>query len=263
MDLGLKNRVVLITGASQGMGYAIAEGFAEEDAAVVMSARREDVLASAAATIRKKTGAPVLHFSADIESESDVHNLVRFTLEKLEKIDVLVCNSGGPPSKYFSQINESEWEKYLNLNLRGFVRLARAVIPSMKEQEWGRVLFLSSVSAKQPIDGLILSSVARSGVVGLTKSLSNELAKYNILVNNVCPGYVRTGLVTEHIKTRAKQESCSTEQILDQYHNDIPLGRIADPKEIANVFTFLASENASYITGISLNVDGGYVKGVY
>ena len=245
------------------MGLAIAEGFAGEDAAVVMSARDMEVLEAAATKIQEKSGAQVLHFPADVESGDDIQALVQFTLEKHGKIDVLVCNSGGPPAKYFNQINEDEWEKYLNLNLRSFVRLARAVMPQMIERKWGRILFLSSVAAKQPIDGLVLSNVARSGVAGLTKSLSNELAKHNILVNNVCPGYVQTEHVMEFLEAKAKQEERSIEEILEHYDQDIALGRMAKPKEIADVFVFLASESASYITGVSLHVDGGYVKGVY
>ena len=263
MDLGLRNRVVLITGASEGMGRAISEGFASEGATVVMSARRKRILEDAASDIQEKTKSKIVTYPADVQSLTEIQNLVQFIIEKLGKIDVLVCNTGGPPAKNFSQIEDEEWDRYLNLNLKSFIRLSKEVIPIMRKQMWGRILYLTSVSVKQPIDGLIFSNVTRSGVTGLTKSLSNELAKYNILVNNVCPGYVQTDHVVEFIENKSKLENRSSEEIKKQYNEDIPLRRMGDPKEIANVFVFLASDKASYITGVSLHVDGGYVKGVF
>ncbi len=263
MDLGLKNRVVLVTGSSQGMGRAIAEAFAREGARVVMCARREEILQNAAEEIRQATGAEVIPFRADVTSPSDIRALVQFTVDRFGRLDVLVCNSGGPPAKSFEEVTDEEWQQYLNMNLISFIRLANATIPHMKKQKWGRILNLTSVSVKQPINGLVISNVARLGVVGLTKSLSNELAPYNILVNNVCPGYVQTERVEELAQTRAKQLNQTPEEVLQSYHREIPLGRMGKPKEIADVFVFLASERASYITGVSLHVDGGYVKGVF
>ena len=263
MDLGLKDRVALVTASSQGMGRAIAKGMAREGARVVMCARREDILRQAAEEIRRATGAEVKPFRADVTSLEDIRNLVEFTVRQFGRLDILVCNSGGPPAKNFEEITDEEWNTYLNLNLLSFIRLARQAIPHMKKQRWGRILNLTSVSVKQPIKELILSNVARLGVVGLTKSLANELAPFNILVNNVCPGYVQTDRVTELAEVRARQQNKSVEEVLKSYAAEIPLGRMGTPEEIANVFVFLASERASYITGVSLHVDGGFVRGVF
>jgi 3-oxoacyl-[acyl-carrier protein] reductase len=263
MDLGLKGRVAIVTGSSRGMGRAIAQAFAEEGAQLVMMARTESVLQAAAEEIHKTTAVNPLVIPGDVTNPEDIQRLVQTTLDRLGRIDILVCNSGGPPSKPFGEVTDDEWQTYLNLNLLSFIRLARAVIPTMKEQRWGRILNLTSVSVKQPIAGLVLSNVARLGVVGLTKSLANELAPYNILVNNVCPGYVRTDRVIDLAETIAAREKKTPEEVLRSYETDIPLGRMGTPEEIASVFVFLASERASYITGVSLHVDGGFVRGVF
>ena len=263
MDLGLQNKVVLVTGSSQGMGRAIAEAFAREGAKVVMCARREAVLHAAAEEIAEQTGAEVEPFRADVTSAEDVEALVRYTVDRFGRLDVLVCNSGGPPAKEFEDICDEEWEQAFQLNLLGFIRLARAAVPHMKKQRWGRILFLTSVSVKQPIRELILSNVIRPGVVGLTKSLATELAPYRILVNNVCPGYVQTDRVRELAEAKARQQKRSVAEILRSYGEQIPLGRMGTPEEIADVFVFLASERASYITGVSLHVDGGFIRGLF
>ncbi len=263
MDLKLKNKVVLITGASRGMGKAIAQGFAAEDANVVICARNAERLQQAQAELSKNSDGEILARQADVESLSDIRSLVEFTLDRFGRIDVLICNSGGPPAKYFVDVTDEEWQRYFNLNLLSFIRLSGAVIPAMKKQKWGRILFLSSVSVKQPIDNLVISNVVRPGVVGLTKSLSNELGKYNVLVNNVCPGYVRTDRVLELAEVQAKQEGIPVDAVIEKYGQNNPLGRIADPREITDLFLFLASERASYITGVSLHIDGGFVKGVF
>lgn len=263
MDLELTNKVVLVTGASQGMGKAITQGFAEEGANVIFCARDAERLQQVQAELSKNSEGKVLARQADVESLADIRRLVDFALDRFGRIDVLVCNSGGPPAKYFVEVTDEEWQRYLNLNLQSFIRLSNAVIPTMKKQKWGRILFLSSVSVKQPIDNLVISNVVRSGVVGLTKSLSNELGKYNILVNNVCPGYVRTDRVLELAEVQAKQEGIPVATVIERYGQNNPLGRIADPREIADLFLFLASERAGYITGVSLHIDGGFVKGVF
>jgi len=263
MDLGLQDKIALVTGSSQGMGRAIAEGLAREGAKVVMCARREPILHAAAEDIAARTGAEVVSFRADVTSAEDVEALVRFTVDRFGRLDILVCNSGGPPAKEFEDISDEEWQRAFQLNLLGYIRLARAAVPHMKKQRWGRILFLTSVSVKQPIRELILSNVIRPGVVGLTKSLATQLAPFNILVNNVCPGYVQTERVQELAEVRARQQNRSVDEVLRDTGKEIPLGRMGTPEEIANVFVFLASERASYVTGVSLHVDGGFVRSIF
>lgn len=260
MDLGLKNKVAVVAAASQGLGRAVAEALAAEGARVAICSRAAARVEAAAEEIRRTTGAEVLGVEADVTRPADVERFVAAAVARWGTVHIAVANAGGPPAKEFAQITLEDWTRAVELNLMSAVHLARAVLPRMRAQKWGRLLFLTSVAVKQPIDGLLLSNAVRSGVTGLAKSLANECGRDNVLVNTVCPGYTRTERLQELIDTLSQQRGMSGEEVVRGWTAQIPLGRLAEPRELAALVAFLASERASYITGSSLAVDGGYVR---
>lgn len=262
MDLGLKHRVAIVAASSQGLGKAVALGLAREGAKVALCARTESKLQDAAEAIRAETGAEVLAQAVDVSVEEEVRNFVRLTVDRFGRLDIAVANAGGPPSKSFSATTVEDWQSAVRLNLMSTLFLVREALPFMQQRKWGRFIAITSMTVKQPIDGLILSNSVRLAVAGLVKSLANEYARDNILVNNLCPGYTLTARLEEFAARQAEAEKVSCPEILERWSRQIPLGRLATPEEFANVAVFLASERASYITGASIAVDGGAVKGV-
>ncbi|MCK5147377.1 SDR family oxidoreductase [bacterium] len=262
MDLGLKDRVALVTASSKGLGRAVAWSLAREGTKLVICSRNKDILEKTADDIFLGTGVSVFPLAVDLSEADQVEWLMDETLDLFGRVDILVTNAGGPKPGNFTDLEEADWMHAIQLNLMSVVRLCRAVIPSMKKNNWGRIINLASVSVKQPIDNLFLSNTIRPGVIGLTKSLSQELARYNILVNAVCPGYILTDRVEQLLEAKSKQTGQSTEELKTARIADIPLGRIGDPGELANMVAFLASDRASYITGTTIPVDGGMIKGL-
>jgi 3-oxoacyl-[acyl-carrier protein] reductase len=241
MDLGLKDRIAVVAASSKGLGKAVALGLAAEGAKLAICARGEEELRRTAAEIPTE----VLAQTVDVTVEAQVRGFVEAVMRKFGRVDICVTNAGGPPAKKFADTSLDDWRSAVDLNFMSTLYFAQSVLPHMKEQRWGRVITISSVAVLQPVDGLILSNAARSAVRGLVKSLSNEYAPYNVLVNNVCPGYT----ATERLKK------------LDVHPEaQIPLGRIGTPEEFASLVVFLASERSSYITGVSIPVDGGWTK---
>ena len=263
MDLGLTNRVAIVAASSQGLGKAVALALAQEGAKVALCARHEAALATTAEEIRRATGAEVLAQATDVTQYDQVHRFVAATTERFGRVDICVANAGGPPSKPFSGTTLEDWEAGVKLNLMSTVYFARDVLPLMQSRKWGRFIAITSVAVKQPIEGLILSNAVRSAVSGLVKTLSNEYAKDNVLVNNICPGYTLTARLDELASTLAAAEGTARERIHERWNRQIPMLRLGTPEEFANVVAFLASERASYVTGISIAVDGGLVKGIY
>lgn len=257
MDLGLKGRVALVTAASKGMGRACAMGFAAEGARVAMCARTEAELRAAADEIRAATGADVLAMPADVTRPADVEALVGRTLATWGAVDVLVANCGGPPRGHLQEFTDEQWHAAFDVSVLSVVRLIRAVLPSMRQRRWGRILTIQSVSVKQPVEGLLLSNATRPGVAGLAKTLSAELGRDNITINVVCPGRI----LTDRFLGGARPAGLPPDQYVARASQDIPLGRIGTPEEFASVVLFLASERASYVTGVTLQVDGGLVRG--
>ncbi len=262
MDLGLRGKVVIVGGASKGIGKATALGFAREGAKVAVCARSREPLEGAAEEIRKATGAEVLAIPGDLAQAQAVEDLIAKTVERFGTIHVLVNNTGGPPLGGFSRMSDEEWEKAFALNFLSTVRLTRQTLPYMEKQQWGRIINVMSVSVKEPIDGLILSNGVRPAVVGMAKTLSREVGKHNITINTVLPGRILTDRLRNAMASRAQTTEKSLEQALAEGSADIPLGRIGDPQEMANVIVFLASEAASYVSGVSIQVDGGLVRGL-
>lgn len=262
MDLGLKNRGVIVAASSEGIGRATAEAFAREGSQVAMCARTESTLRQAAAEIQSATGAEVYAEPLDVTDASAVQRFTENVAKRFGRIDVCITNAGGPPAKNFLSVSADEWRKAIDMNFLSIIYLAKAVIPHMQRHRWGRIITITSVSVKQPITDLIMSNAVRAGVVGLVKSLSNEFGKDGILVNNVAPGYTATERLKELAGVRAVAAGTSPEAVYGQWSAEIPLRRVGQPQEIADAILWLASERASYLTGQTLLIDGGIYKGL-
>ena len=262
MDLGLKDKIAVVGGASKGIGKATAFGFAREGAKVVVCARDPGLLQGTAEEIRRETGAEVLEVPGDLSQLEATEQLIDKTIERFGTVHVLVANTGGPPLGGFGQMSDADWENAFSLNFLSTARLIRKVLPYMEKQKWGRIVSVMSMSVKEPIDGLILSNGVRPAVVGMAKTLSREIGKHNITINTVLPGRILTDRLKSGITARAQRAGKSFEEALQDSASDVPLRRIGDPQEMANVIVFLASEAASYVNGVSVQVDGGLIRGL-
>lgn len=263
MDLGLKDRVAIVAASSQGLGKAAALGLAREGAKLAMCARTEAALNAAADEIRDATGVEVMALPVDVTDPAQVRTFVAATAERFGRIDICIANAGGPPSKFFAETTIEDWRTAAELNLISTVSFARETLPHMQRRRWGRFLAVTSVTVKQPVEGLVLSNSVRAGVSGLIKTLANEYGPYNVLVNNVCPGYTATARLLDIGQKIAVREGITPLQVEERWAAQTPLRRIGLPEEFANLVVFLASERASFITGVAVAVDGGMVKGVY
>ncbi len=260
MDLGLEGKIALVCASSKGLGKAVAQCLAQEGAKVAICARNRDALKAAAEDICSSTGAEVLALPTDLTNAEQASALLDAVIRKWQTVHILVNNAGGPPSGPFENHGPDRWRAALDLNFMSAVQMCSLVIPFMKQQKWGRIINITSIAAKQPVDGLILSNAVRAAVLGLGKSLANELAPYNILVNNVCPGYTRTDRVVGLAQAESERKNKPIAEVYAVWEKLIPLGRTAEPEEFAALVAFLASERASYITGTTIPVDGGYIK---
>ncbi|GAB3794617.1 SDR family oxidoreductase [Virgibacillus kimchii] len=261
MDLHLEGKSVIVTAASKGLGKATAMAFAGERAHVLLSSRNETALQNAVKEIKEETGNEHVDYAVcDMKKEADIRELVNKAVGWNGTVDVLINNAGGPPAGSFMEMSDEDWYHAFELNLLSFVRTIRAVFPYMKEQQSGHIVNLASSSIKQSIDHLVLSNTMRPGIVGLAKTLAQELSEDNILVNTVGPGTIKTGRVQELNKIKAEQAQVSVEEVNRKAEESIPMGRFGKPEEFAKAVVFLASGANTYITGQSLIVDGGQVK---
>ena len=262
MNFGIQNKTVLVTASSKGIGKAAAELFAAEKCNVAICSRSEFELEKTASELSAKYENEIFWIVCDLNNPSDITNTVEKVTEKFGGIDILVNNCGGPSAGFFEELNEEKWNFGYEQVLLSVVRFVQAVLPNMKKKNWGRIINITSVAVKQPIDNLLLSNTFRAGVIGLSKTLSNQLAKHNITVNSVAPGYILTERIYELAVNKAKLTGESHETIFAKMTKEIPLGRMARPEEIASAILFLASEQASYITGNTIQIDGGLYKGL-
>jgi 3-oxoacyl-[acyl-carrier protein] reductase len=252
-----------VAASSQGLGKAVALGLAREGARLALCARTESTLRTTAEEIRRDTGAQVLTRALDVTNSDQVRQFVADTAQEYGQLDICIANAGGPPTKSFAETTQEDWRRAADLNLMSTVYLAKETLPLMQRRRWGRFIAITSMTVKQPVEGLILSNSVRAGVSGLIKTLANEYGSYNILVNNVCPGYTATARLVSLAERIAEKEGVDAAQIERRWASQAPLGRVGRPEEFADVVVFLASERASYVTGVSIAVDGGIVKGLY
>jgi len=260
MDLGLTGKAALVAASSKGLGRAVAEELAAEGADLVLCARGEADLREAATAIGERAGVRIIAEAADLSEPADVARVLRAANEAFGRIDILVTNTGGPPPGPFEAHDPAAWSGALRQNLESVLNLTRGALPGMKDRGWGRIINITSIAVKQPVDGLILSNSVRAAVTGFARTLANEVARHGITVNNVMPGYTRTDRLEDLAARTAAAKGLPHERRLDAWNDEIPMGRLGEPREFAALVAFLASERASYITGTSISVDGGWIR---
>lgn len=261
MDLQLKDKRALVTGASRGLGYATAKGLAQEGAQVAINSRSQENITSAAETLQNETGQPFHPLMGDLTDPNSPAQIVAQAVEALGGLDIIVTNAGGPPSGSFESFDEETWAKAVDLSFMSHVRLIRAALPHLRKSEAASVLTITSVTVKQPIPNLVLSNSVRAATVGLTKTLALELGSDGIRFNSILPATIDTERITELMTYRAEKSGRSVEEETALQAQQSPFGRIGRPEEFANAAVFLSSPAASFITGVMLTVDGGMYKG--
>ncbi len=261
MDLGIRGRTAFVAAASRGLGRAIAEALAAEGVRVAVCARTDGIRA-AAEEIAQHHRVETLGVVADVTVPGDITRAIDETLARFGAIDILVTNAGGPPAGPFESHTPEAWQRATALTLDSVVNLCRAVLPAMKARQWGRILNVTSIAVKQPVDGLILSNALRAAVTGFARTLANEVAPHGITVNNLLPGYTRTERLMELAEGIAQTKDMSVGAAYAAWEHQIPMGRLGEPHEFAALAAFLASERASYITAQNVAVDGGWIRGL-
>ncbi|MDQ7815664.1 MAG: SDR family oxidoreductase [Melioribacteraceae bacterium] len=263
MELNLQGKTVLVTASSMGIGRATAELFIKEGCKVAICSRNKDNLIKTANEIKSLYSIEPLWVVCDIDKVSDIENTISVIKKNYGDIDILVNNCGGPIPGFFENLSDDNWQDAFEQILLSVIRFTRLVLPGMKLKSWGRIINITSLSVKQPVDNLILSNSLRSAVTGWAKTLSNQVGKFNITVNNVAPGYTLTARLYELAVSRAKQSGDSHEHVLASMANDVPMRRLARPDEVGSLIVYLASEQAGFITGSTIAVDGGVIRATY
>jgi 3-oxoacyl-[acyl-carrier protein] reductase len=260
MDLGLTNKVAIITGGSEGIGKAAAQRMAEEGAHVVIVARRPEVLKAAAQDIQKEAQGKVLPVQGDVTEAATIDRVVQTTLDNFGRIDILVNNAGTSMAKAFENVSEADWESDFNLKVWSAIRLIRAVIPEMRKVGGGRIINVTNLGGRTPGPSSMPTSISRAAGIAITKGLSKDLAQDNILVNTVCIGLIKSG---QHERRYARQHGTNPQVTMEEFYGQsaqargVPLGRVGEAHEAGDVIAFLASQRASYLTGVAINIDGG------
>ena len=263
MDLGLLGKKALVCGASAGLGKAIARALAAEGAEVTICSRSRERIDAARDDIAAETGAKVTALVADLSTLEGCRKAVAEAREAMSRLDILVTNTGGPPSGPFEDHDPETWDRAIDQNFKSVVHLVREALPGMKERKWGRIVNVTSISVKQPVGGLILSNSLRAGVTGFAKTVSNEAAPFNVTVNCVLPGYTRTDRLIDLAEAQAERSGGSADDVYGSWEDQIPMGRLGEPEELAALTAFLCSERAGYVTGQSVAVDGGWIKALF
>jgi 3-oxoacyl-[acyl-carrier protein] reductase len=263
MDLGLKGKVAFVAAASQGLGRAVAEELAVEGASLILNSRSETKIKDVCRDISKRTGVDTYAAAADLSDSSELQNAVNEGLAHFGRIDILITNIGGPPAGTFDGLIRDAWIDACQSLLMSVVDLTQLVLPGMKERHWGRVLNITSIAVKQPVNNLILSNSLRAAVTGFAKTLSNEVAEFGVTVNNILPGYTLTERVEQLARSVSEQQDITVDDAKKLWESQIPMKRLGRPEEFAALAAFLVSERASYITGSSIAVDGGWIKSLF
>ena len=265
MDLNLKNKNAIVCASSQGLGKAAAIDLALEGVNLAICSRDQDKIDKTKAEILKRTDnqIKVIALKTDLNSSEQIETLYDEALSSLGSIDILVNNNGGPPPSTFEELTDDDWQNAFNSTMMSCLRLSRLVMPQMKERGWGRIINISSVSVKTPVNGLFLSNSLRMGVLGWSKALADELAPFGITVNTVCPGYTRTERVEAILESQSNASGLNKEDIEKSIANNIPMKRVGEAEDLAGLITFLASEKANYMTGLAVQVDGGSARTFY
>ena len=265
MNLNLENKNAIVCASSQGLGKAAAIDLAKEGVNLAICSRDQEKIDKAKEEILQKTdhNIKVIALKADLDSLEDIQIFLQEVEQSLGVVDILVNNTGGPPPSTFEQISDEDWQNAFNSTMMSAIRLSRAMVPKMKENGWGRIINISSVSVKTPVNGLFLSNSLRMGVLGWAKALADELAAYGITVNTVCPGYTKTERVEAILESQSSSSGLSKEEIEKTIADNIPMRRVGEAEDLAGLITFLASEKANYMTGLAVQVDGGSARTFY
>jgi len=260
MDLGIRGKVALVAASSRGLGRASAAALAAEGADLVLCARGEAALRATAADIRRTAGVRVVDVVADVATQAGIDAVLSSAEREFGRVDILVTNGGGPPAGPFETHARDAWDAAVRANLTSVVELVRGVLPGMRERKWGRIVNVTSIAVKQPVDNLILSNSVRAAVTGFARTLANEVAPHGITVNNVMPGFTRTARVEELAARTASLQGITPDAAFAAWESQIPMGRLGEPAEFGAMVAFLCSAHASYTTGASIPVDGGWIK---
>jgi len=263
MDLSIKGKNAIVCASSQGLGKSAAVDLAKEGVNLAICSRNKEKINLVKNEIKDISDVKIVAIEADLSSEKDINNLFKEAKQELKTIDILINNNGGPPPSTFEELSDDDWQKAFNDTMMSAIRLSKLTLPDMKKNKWGRVINISSVSVKTPVNGLFLSNSIRMGVLGWAKALSDEVAPYGITVNTVCPGTTKTERIEDILNAQSKSTGKNKKELEEAIANNIPMQRIGETTDLSALITFLASEKASYMTGLAVQVDGGSARTFY
>ena len=263
MDLSIKGKNAIVCASSQGLGKSAAVDLAKEGVNLAICSRNKDKINLVKEEIEQTSDVKVVAIEADLSSEKDISALFQEAKKELKTIDILINNNGGPPPSTFEELTDEDWQKTFNSTMMSAIRLSKLALPDMKKNKWGRIINISSVSVKTPVNGLFLSNSIRMGVLGWAKALSDEVAPHGITVNSVCPGTTKTERIEQILNAQSELSGKDKSEIEEAMANSIPMLRIGEASDLSALITFLASEKASYMTGLAVQVDGGSARTFY
>ena len=263
MDLSIKGKNAIVCASSQGLGKSAAVDLAKEGVNLAICSRNKDKINLVKEEIEQTSDVKVVAIEADLSSEKDISALFQEAKKELKTIDILINNNGGPPPSTFEELTDEDWQKTFNSTMMSAIRLSKLVLPDMKKNKWGRIINISSVSVKTPVNGLFLSNSIRMGVLGWAKALSDEVAPHGITVNSVCPGTTKTERIEQILNAQSESSGKDKSEIEEAMANSIPMLRIGEASDLSALITFLSSEKASYMTGLAVQVDGGSARTFY